>query len=104
AFYQGLNAVDDDEATEIVETQLVTLGVPRIYDEVMIPALNYARRDEARGLLTAEQFAFVVETSRTIVDEVIAPTMPGATVRRGRVLGCPGRDEADAGGLHLPAG
>jgi predicted PurR-regulated permease PerM/methylmalonyl-CoA mutase cobalamin-binding subunit len=101
AYYQRLIAMDRDEAAEIVETQLPTLGVARIYDEMMVPALYYARRDHSRARLTDEQFAFVVRASREIADDVVAPTIPGATAERGRVLGCPGQDEADEAALHM---
>lgn len=101
AYYQRLIAMDRDEAAEIVEAELPALGSPRIYDEVMIPALNYARRDRARGGLSDEQFAFAVRASREIVDEIVAPATPGARAARGRVLGCPGRDEADEVALHM---
>jgi hypothetical protein len=101
AYYQRLIAMDRDEAAEIVEAQLPVLGVPRIYDELMLPALNYARRDHARGRLADEQFAFVVRASRDIADDVVAPTIPGVTTERGRVLGCTAQDEADEAALHM---
>jgi len=105
AYYQRLIAMDRDEAAEIVETELPGLGSPRIYDEVMIPALNHARRDRERGDLSDEQFAFVVRTSREIADEIVAPATPAAPApaARGHVLGCPGRDEADEVALHMLA-
>lgn len=58
AYYQRLIAMDRDEAAEIVEAEL-SRGAPRIYDEVMLPALNYARRDRERDELTDEQLDFV---------------------------------------------
>ena len=101
AYYQRLIALDRDEAAEIIELQLPALGVPRIYDEIMIPALNYARRDHERDRLSDEQREFVVRTTREIVDEVVVPTAPAAATDRGRVLGCPGRDEVDEAALHM---
>jgi predicted PurR-regulated permease PerM len=102
AYYQRLLALDRDEAAEIIEAHLPALGVPRIYDEVMIPALNYARRDRERERLSDEQLAFVVSASREIADELVAPSAPAPPeLRRGRVLGCVGQDEADAAALHL---
>jgi predicted PurR-regulated permease PerM len=101
AYYQRLIALDKDEAADIVETQLPELGVPRIYDEVMIPALNYARRDRERERLSDEQFAFVLSASREIVDEIVAPSAPAVPSDRGRILGCPGQDEVDAAALRM---
>ena len=103
AYYQRLIALDKDEAADIVEAQLPELGVPRIYDEVMIPALNYARRDRANERLSDEQLAFVVSASREIVDEIVAPTAPAAATDRGRIFGCPSQDEVDAAALHMLA-
>jgi len=103
AYYQRLIAMDREEAAEIIESELPRLGVPGIYDEVMVPALNYARRDRERDALSDEQFEFVVRTSREIVDEVVAPTAPLADSVRGRIVGCPGRDEADEVALRMLA-
>ena len=103
AYYQRLIAMDRDEATEIIETQLPALGVPRIYDEVMIPALNYARRDRELDRLSDEQLAFVVQSSREIMDEVVVPATPAAAASRGRALGCPGQDEVDEAALSMLA-
>jgi hypothetical protein len=101
AYYQRLIALDKDEAAEIVEAQLPDLGLPRIYDEVMIPALNYARRDRAHERLSDEQLAFVVSASREIVDELVAHAVPAAPAARGRILACPEQDEVDAAALHM---
>jgi predicted PurR-regulated permease PerM len=103
AYYQRLIAMDRDEAAEIIESELPRLGLPRIYDEVMIPALNYARRDRERDGLSDEQFDFAVRTTREIVDEIVAPNAPLAEGVRGRVVGSPGRDEADEVALHMLA-
>jgi predicted PurR-regulated permease PerM len=101
AYYQRLIALDKDEAAEIIEAQVAELGVPRIYDEVMIPALNYARRDRVRERLSDEQFAFVVSASREIVDELVVPSVPVVPLDRGRILGCPAYDEVDAAALRM---
>src|ERR1051326_9074721 len=39
AYYQRLLAADLDEAAEIAEAQLAALGMERLYDEVMLPAM-----------------------------------------------------------------
>ncbi len=102
AYYQRLIALDRDEAAEIVEAELPARGAAVVYDTIMIPALNYARRDHDRGSLDDEQFAFAVQTTRTLVEELVAPTTNVAS-GRGHVLGCPGRDEADEVGLLMLA-
>ena len=103
AYYQRLIALDRDEAEEIITTQLPALGVPRIYDEIMLPALNYARRDRDADRLSEEQIAFVVQTSREIVDGIVVASAPATAPTRGRVLGCPGQDDIDEAALHMLA-
>jgi len=110
AYYQRLIAMDRDEAPEIVEAELPARGAAGVYDDVMIPALNYARRDRERGILSDDPYAFVVRVSRALVDEVVAPAVAAAAApstlapaTRGRVLGCPARDEADEVALHMLA-
>src|SRR5207237_8813245 len=84
AFYQRLLAADLDEAAEIAETQLAALGMERLYDEVMLPALTYARRDRARGRLTDMEAVAVARGAGEIL-EGVAPSPPAAA-SRGRVL------------------
>ena len=103
AYYQRLIALDRDEAAEIITAHLPALGVPRVYDEIMIPALNYARRDRDAERLSEEQIAFVVQCSREIVDEIVVASAPATAPTRGRVLGCPGQDDIDEAALHMLA-
>jgi len=103
AYYQRLIAMDRDEAADIIETELPRLGLPRLYDELMIPALSYARRDRERDVLSDEQFEFAVRTSRELIDQIVAPTAPLAEGVRSRIIGCPGRDEADEVAVHMLA-
>jgi predicted PurR-regulated permease PerM len=105
AYYQRLIAMDRDEAAEIIAAELPARGAAGVYDDVMIPALNYARRDRDRGTLSDDQFVRVVRVCRELVDEVIAPATAAATApaTRGRVLGCPARDAADEAALHMLA-
>ncbi|HEV8141619.1 MAG TPA: AI-2E family transporter [Methylomirabilota bacterium] len=99
AYYQRLIAMDQDEAAAIAETQLEALGAPRIYDEVMLPALTYARRDRARGRLTDGEVGFVARASREILEGTFTP--PAAVPTRARVLGVTGRDEIDEVALRM---
>ena len=101
AYYQRLVAMDQDDAAEIVEAQLSALGVPRIYDEVLLPALAYARRDRARGRLTEDELLFVARATGEILEGTIPPQ--AVVPARGRVLGVPGRDELDEVTLRMLA-
>jgi hypothetical protein len=103
SFYQRLLATDQDEAAELVEEYFKTHERDRVYDDVLLPALNYVKRD--REDLSDEDAAFIVATTREIVDDVgsMQATVdaaagngrtPGPTPRA-RILACPARDDAD---------
>ena len=51
-FYQRLLARDQDEAAHIVAEYLTKHPRERLYDEVLVPALNYAKLERERGSLT----------------------------------------------------
>jgi hypothetical protein len=113
SYYQRLLAMDQAEAAEIVEEHLKTHPQEQLFDEVLIPALNYTRRDRELGRLTEDGEQFVFRATREILEDlnsmkpessseasdssqpativgdspVILPKVP--------VLGCPAQDEAD---------
>ena len=113
SYYQRLLAMDQAEAAEIVEEHLKIHPQEQIFDEVLIPALNYARRDRELGRLTEDGEQFVFRATREILEDlnslkpqssselsdsskttttdgnspVILPKVP--------ILGCPALDEAD---------
>ena len=109
-YYQRLLAMDRGEAAEIAAEYVQTHPRDQVYDDVMLPALNFARLDRERDGLTDAQEQFVFEQTRAIVasldsmqpdsppatdgseavEEKSAPCRPNV-----RVLGCPARDEAD---------
>ena len=113
SYYQRLLAMDQAEAAEIVEEHLKTQPREQIFDAVLIPALNYARRDRELGRLTEDGEQFVFRATREILEDlnslmpessseasdssqpatidgnspVILPKVP--------ILACPAHDEAD---------
>ena len=117
SYYQRLLAMDQAEAAEIVEEHLKTHPQEQLFDGVLIPALNYTRRDRELGRLTEDGEQFVFRATREILEDlnslkpqsssevsdsskttttdenspVILPKVP--------ILGCPAQDEAD--GLAL---
>ncbi len=112
SYYQRLLAMDQDEAADIVEVQLKAHPPEQIYDEVLVPALNYARRDRQRGSLTEDAEQFIFHATREIVEnlDIRQPkTEPSSNdgsekameeestgaLPKVRILGCPARDEAD---------
>ena len=105
ALYQRLLKGDEDEALEVVEAQIKTGEVARVYDEVIVPALGRARADRVRGVLTDEEERAIVQTTRAMVEELEERVLPIAAARDGldggagrppiEVVACPARDEID---------
>src|SRR6185437_8202274 len=80
-----------------------------VYDELLVPALTYAKRDRERDELTEADEQFVLRATREIVEDLgerrtAAPAeeKPKAPPSdKVRILGCPGHDEADALALEM---
>jgi hypothetical protein len=122
--YQRLLAMDQDEASELVEQCLREHPADEVYDAMLIPALGHARRDRAHGRLADEDWHFLVRATREIVldlagrssrsrgsgAESSSRATDDALVRdagveepetRLLVLGCPARDELDEIALEM---
>ena len=113
SYYQRLLAMDQGEAAEIVEEHLKTHQQEQLFDGVLIPALNYARRDRELGRLTEDDEQFVFRATREILEDLnsLKPesssdasdsSQPATIVESSPVivpkvpiLGCPAHDEAD---------
>ena len=115
-FYQRLLAMDRNEAVHIVEEYIKDHSPEQVYDEVMLPALNFARLDRERDNLTDEQDKFIFEEIRTIVANLESkqsgsargPDESGTLAEESvparpnvRILGCPARDEIDEAALLM---
>ena len=109
-YYQRLLATNQDDAAHIVEEYLKTNPQERVYDEVLVPALNFARLDRERGSLTDTDEQFVFQATRAIVENINSKQQASALKTDGSgiaieessslrpkvsVLGCPARDGAD---------
>jgi len=115
-YYQRLLAMDHHEATEVVEEHLKTHTLDGVYDQVLVPALIFAKRDRGGDRLSEDDEQFIYRTSREIVEGLgsrppktsmsSSPDSPGpldaatneagaVSLPRVRILGCPTRDEAD---------
>ncbi len=119
SYYQRLLAMDQAEAAEIVEEHLASHPPEQIYDGVLIPALNYARRDRELGRLTEDGEQFVFRATREILEDLdnlkpenstdasdaekvaLAANDVTGLLPKVRILGCPARDEADELALHM---
>jgi predicted PurR-regulated permease PerM len=105
SYYQRLLAGDQDEAAEIVEEHLENHPFQETCDEVMVPTLNYAKRDRALGRLAENDQQFIFQATREILEDLNGlnpePSNPAAMIKKApttprvRILGCPVRDDAD---------
>ena len=109
SYYQRLLAMDRDEAREIIEDYLKSHSADQVYDDLMVPALSYAKRDVLRGTLTEAEEQFVFQTTREIIaslqitrtgdvspaDNSTAGDSSPAVSAKLRIMGCPARDESD---------
>jgi len=101
-YYQRLLALDQDEAEAIVEEQLRTHPVEHVFDEVLVPALHYAKRDSRLGLLTGDEQEFIYKSTREIIERIGLPSVATtATTNKIRILAWPAHDEGDAIALSM---
>jgi predicted PurR-regulated permease PerM/methylmalonyl-CoA mutase cobalamin-binding subunit len=101
AVYQRLLAEDEDEASEIVDRHFARQPGDAVYDDVLLPPLVFAARDERQGRIGADQYRFVVHAVRDIVEDLARPAAVGPAGSRVRVLGAAARGEADEVGLLM---
>jgi predicted PurR-regulated permease PerM len=108
SFYQRLLAMDQDEAVEIFNHYLKTHKTEEVYDELLIPALSYAKDDRRRGNLNVTGEEFIFKAMRQIIElaepdvkqSMLSPdgaressTFGG--LRKIKIIGCPAHGEAD---------
>jgi methanogenic corrinoid protein MtbC1 len=112
SFYQRLLAQDQDEAVDLIEEYLQKTQAPdSVFDEVLLPALSFVKRDQERGLLEEQDRAFIFQTIREVLENLPAqatgetPPAAGTDSAKERaqvlVFGCPARDEADEVALDI---
>ena len=112
--YQRLAAKDQDEATQIVLSRIKTQMPEKVYDDLLIPALTYAKRDREREGLEPEDEQYILQTTREILEDIserqsALPTADdGNTADDGTpaadrvmLLACPARDESDELALDM---
>ena len=108
SYYQRLLAGDQDEAAEIVEDHLRDHPLAETCDEVIVPMLNYAKRERALGRLAENDERFIFQATRAILEDLDgvipdAPSSLGAMINKSsppslpkfRLMGCPARDDTD---------
>ena len=115
-FYQRLLARDLDEAFDIAEQRLKETSLGEVYDEVLMPALSYSRRDLDGDLISEEEHKAILNSISEIgedlfEDSISAAPQPaesdsGSTatpLAPVAVLACPAHDETDELALRLLA-
>ena len=113
-FYQRLLARDQDEAADIAEEYLKTHTLGQTYDGLIIPSLNYAKRDLENNNLTEDDQHFILEASRDLVEQIatlqrVSVTEAAAAttdqdtapIQKVSILGCPARNETDESALLM---
>jgi predicted PurR-regulated permease PerM len=105
-YYQRLLARDQDEAAEVVEEYIKANDPESVYDEVLLPALYYAKQDWEREKIPEADAEFVASSTRDIVDELHqdgtsqapgdAEATKGSPVPPRLLLLFPAQDEIDA--------
>jgi hypothetical protein len=113
-FYQRLLARDYPEAKSVARRFLKRTKPEQVRDELIVPALQQARRDRERGELTEADEAFVFEAVRLVLHEVTqrervladaaAKAMraePPRVEKKARALFWPARDEMDHLSLEM---
>jgi predicted PurR-regulated permease PerM len=116
-YYQRLVARDQDGAIEIVEELLETRTWLEIYEDVVMPALYYAKQDQRRDNLTADEAHTIYRATHELIDDLSAsqaassaevavasvPEDDTAAVLPPpiHILGCPAHDEADEVALRI---
>jgi len=116
SYYQRLSARDQDEAAQIVAAHAEESSMERVYDDLLVPALTYAKRDRQQDRIADHEEKFILQATREIAEDLVEngatsgdqnveraspnglETEPAQTVR---VLGCPARDEADQVALEM---
>jgi predicted PurR-regulated permease PerM len=101
-FYQRLVALEQDEASEMVEKHAATHGVTAAIDDILVPALGLVGVDRRKGTLEPARERFILEAMRNIVADLAIPdakATPAATSCR--IV--PAHDDADRVGALILA-
>jgi predicted PurR-regulated permease PerM len=111
SFYQRLLARDQDEAADIALARLQEPDPGRVFDELLIPALVYAKRDRERDDLHEEDEELILSAVLEIGEDVAERLVVSCATRepaqlpppRMRLLACPAHDAEDETALTLLA-
>lgn len=115
SYYQRLLSRDQDEAAQLVLTQAKVSSPEQVYDELLVSALVYTKRDRERDFLTEADEQFVFQATHEVLEDMgerLSAAMLAATKgppvgevqaphSRVRILACPARDHADRLALDM---
>ena len=119
--YQRLMLGDQQDAAMLVLQRIKKSSSEKVYDEMLIPALNYTRRDVQRDYLTDDDQRTILEgmlealrqTDRFLQSasafkedqQDLTPddqrAISSAAIKPAKILGCPARDDTDCVGLEM---
>ena len=99
--YQRLLALDEDEASDIVERALAAQPPEQVYDGILLPALARAGRDHARGRIGAGEYRDVIQALGALLEELATARAESEATTDRRVFGAAVRGSADAVGLSM---
>ncbi len=119
--YQRLMLGDEHEAVRLVLQRMKESPAAEVYDEVLVPALNYTKRDVQRGHLTEEDQKAILDGLRESLSQADQVRLaaaageetrngqetqdqsgiPAAALKPGRLLVCPATDDIDCLGLEM---
>jgi predicted PurR-regulated permease PerM len=68
--YQRLLAMDQEEASDLVDEYLKEKELVDVYDEVLIPALGLAEHDRHRGLLDEQRQRYIRQSMKEMIDDL----------------------------------
>ncbi len=103
--YQRLVARDQNEASDLIEEYLREHSVEDAYQNLLLPALTFARQDVDREDLDGEAARTLYQSVRELIDEFAPHESQPASGEAGpgprKVLCCPARDEIDELALQM---
>jgi hypothetical protein len=104
-YYQRLLACDQDEATDLALSHVKASSREQVYDELLVPALNWVKRDREREELTEADEQFVLRATGEILEDLGERHAAGneaeghltSTEAETKIciLACPAHDQAD---------
>jgi hypothetical protein len=114
SYYQRLLARDPGEASDIIERHVKTSASGTVYDALLLPALNYAKRDRIERRLSDDEETMVIDATRDLLADAgdmirrLQPTEQGSADATAlpareplRILGYPAHGPGDEVALAM---